>query len=125
MFGASSAEGGHDVWCAEREGGHDVWCAERRRRSRCLVHRAPKARNMVARGKGERSKPAAPGSIKKSEPAPEGRQTRAEVFCRPFVPATFIFSDPGAAGSLRSPLPLATFWSRLRRLVHGTRDDYR
>jgi hypothetical protein len=40
---------------------------------------------------------------------------RTPVFCRPGGPEILFICDPGAAGLLRSPLPLATLLTRLRR----------
>ena len=53
---------------------------------------------MVARGKGARSAPAAPGSLIKKGASPGGAtDTCAAIFCRPSGPANLIFTDPGAA----------------------------
>jgi hypothetical protein len=56
-----------------------------------------------------RPPPAAPGSISKERASPAGvTDTRRHSVGPPGL--QFLFSDPGAADSLRSPLPLATIF---------------
>jgi hypothetical protein len=80
---------------------------------------APQARQMVARGKCERSEYAAPGSRIKSARAPEGRQTRWPVSVG--LPGLYFFSRT-FRGLRASRSPLATICraggARTRKLTN-------
>jgi hypothetical protein len=59
------------------------------------------------RASAKRSEHAAPGSFKERARAPEGRQTCALHFCRPFRPVFILFAFQGPRASR---LPLATLF---------------
>ena len=62
-----------------------------------VMRRAPKARNKVARGKGERSEPAAPGSPINKDSRPGGPTENYGARLSPLRGWLAFYMDPGAA----------------------------
>ena len=73
-----------------------------------LVARAPKARKKVARGKREARSPWI-AKLENDRPGGPTENGAAHV-CRPSGAGSLFSMGPGAACSLRSPWPLATFF---------------